>query len=77
MVIPANSLATIEALAQAARPINDDDWGSERQVGAEDKFLELTEEWLTAKQLGDWADYALKATTDEWIDYGLMLVRGK
>jgi hypothetical protein len=59
----------LEALAAAARPINDDEWGSERQIAAENAFhvfvsAELgadTEDMQTAKALSvEMIDEALR-----------------
>jgi hypothetical protein len=62
--------ATYEELAQAARPQDDFDWGSERQITAETAFYE------TVGPLGEaFEQYALKATADEAIDEALRIIR--
>lgn len=64
----ARSLAT---LAQAARPIDDKDWGSERQIAAENAFCAYVETLMHPMVFDEWSVYALKATTDEMIDWAL------
>jgi hypothetical protein len=79
------TIATINTLARAARPINDDDWGTERQINAENAFFAYAKERMFAGRAGKtlapqkqkWADfeaYCLKATTDEMIDEALRLL---
>jgi hypothetical protein len=67
----------IEALAKVARPRTDDDWGSARQVDAENKFFRVVKQLLEADEFEALEDYCLKATTDEMIDKALRLVRAK
>jgi len=59
-------MTDIKVLAELARPINDDDWGSERQIEAENLFFN------TAVRMGLDGDVFvfenLKATTNELID---------
>lgn len=62
------------ALAQAARPINDDDWGSERQIKAFNAFCAAVEAELPRKIFHEWEDWSIKATTDEIIDEALRLL---
>jgi len=67
----------IEALATAARPVNDNDWGSDRQIAAENKFFRAVKATLTPAEFYELEGYCLKATTDEMIDEALRLVRAK
>ena len=62
-------------LKYAAKPFTDDDWGTERQVEAENAFgCFLVDEILPVKDAQKWEEYALKATTEEMVDYGIELV---
>ena len=60
-----------EELIQCARPINDDDWGSDRQVDAEtflyDSVVETFDEEFAAYWL-DKTEYC-KMTIDESLDF--------
>lgn len=71
-------LATIEALeemAEKARPETDDDWGTGRQIAAENAFFEAVAQFIHYPALQDDLDeYCHKATTNEMIDYALTIV---
>ena len=41
----------VETLAQAARPVDDDDWGSDRQVEAENLFFDAVCRELSNEQI--------------------------
>ena len=58
-------------LAEQARPFNDDEWGSERQVSVENKFFNELEQVVTLEDFERTTDYGLKATTDERINYAI------
>ena len=73
----AEMIERFEALAQAARPVDDNDWGSTRQIGAENKFFKSVEALLPDDQFAALTRYCLKATSDEAIDEALRLVRSK
>lgn len=63
------------ALAQAARPVNDDDYGSERQIEAQTAFAEAIDSMLTPEQRTQlWDHDCDKATTDEMIEHALRAV---
>jgi hypothetical protein len=67
--------ADFAELAAEARPKDDAEWGSERQIAAENKFFEKFHE-----AMGDTPDFdrwCLKATTDEMIDEALRLLQSK
>lgn len=72
-------MAILEELAREARPIHDEDYGSDRQIAAENRFYEeLAHRYpVTFSEDGDgeYAHWALKATTEERIDYAMQLVR--
>jgi hypothetical protein len=65
---------TLTELAQAARCIDDTDWGSSRQVEAENAFFDAVRPRLSQRQWDDLEAYCLKATHDERIDRALELV---
>ena len=74
--ISADQMAEFERLAQVARPIDDDDWGTQRQIEAENAFFSAVgldkNEHALGKRFWDWS---LKATTDEALDEALRLLR--
>lgn len=61
-------------LAQAARPITDDDWGSDRQIEAENAFFDYVKTQLPVPLWDELEAYCLKATTDEMVDEALRLL---
>jgi hypothetical protein len=64
-----------DALAKEALPHNDDEWGSERQIDAQNRFTNAVETVLTPETFATYESYCLKATTDEMIEEGLRLVK--
>jgi hypothetical protein len=54
--------------AQAALPINDDDWGSDRQIDAENAFFDAVCPELDDAAIVELEDYSLKETTEERVD---------
>lgn len=60
-------------LASAARPIDESDYGSERQIAAQNRFYDAIMNRLSAEANESLDSYCLKATTDEGIDYALSL----
>lgn len=68
------------ALADDARPksldAGGDDWGSERQIEAQNLFFQELEQVLPADQFGELEKWCLKATTEEMLDEGLRYARG-
>lgn len=67
-------LTVFEAMAQDARALDDEDWGSERQMAAENAFFFATTPWL-GDEHSEFAAWCLKATTDEMLDEGLKRLR--
>ncbi len=61
-------------LAQAARPIDDSDWGSNRQVAAQNAFFEHVEGLLLPAAFADLENFCLHASTGEMIDEALRLL---
>lgn len=57
-----------EALAAPAYPLNDDDWGSNRQLDAENAFFETVERELPGIFSVEFTHWLLKATTEEMLD---------
>jgi len=69
--------AQLYKLAQAARPINQSDWGSERQVAAQNEFFEYVEKQMHPVAFAELEEFALKATTDEMIDEAIKRLEEK
>lgn len=67
----------IEKLAHLARPVNDDDYGSERQINTFNAFTIKMEQILSKEDFELFEDYSMKATTDELVDYGLSLLKNQ
>lgn len=67
---------TLQQLAADARPFDDDEWGSQRQVDAENRFFDECRRRrpATFDETGDFSDWCLKATTEERIDEALRLM---
>jgi hypothetical protein len=61
-------------LAELAATLNGNDWGSEAQIDAENTWVEAAYKELTPEQIEKWDTYALKALTEEAINYGLKLL---
>lgn len=70
-------LTDLEVLAGSARPLNDQDWGSERQIEAENAFFTACEEAYPHlfHEGSEFSEWALKATSEEMIDHALTLIR--
>ena len=69
------TLAALAALAEAARPIDDDDYGSDRQVEAENALFDIIERIVPASIFEEFQNFCLKATTAERIEFGHNLGR--
>lgn len=67
------TIDTLREMAKDARPVSDSEWGSDRQITAENKFCAALERYLKPAGWDHFEDYALKATTEEMLDCGLML----
>lgn len=67
----------LEELAAAARPINDDDWGSERHINAHNDFFDALDlsmsGRLSVEETEKFDSFCAKATSDEMITEGLRL----
>jgi len=61
-------------MAQAARPSDDDDWGTERQIQAENTFFYAVMAILTPEEWDDLEAYALKASVDETVDEAMRIM---
>lgn len=68
-------LSEMQTLAQAARPLNDEEDGSERQIDAENAFFARVEEILPPEVDAALSRYCLKATTDERLDEAMVQIR--
>lgn len=67
--------ATIDDMAKAALPVDDDDWGSERQIKAENAFFTYVERCLPPHIWEDIGDYSYGATVEERVDYATNKVK--
>ncbi len=70
-----NNMQGVEALAAKARPTSDDDWGSDRQVEAQNTFFAAVKCILSDEDFEDLEEWCLKATSDEMVDEALRRVR--
>lgn len=70
-------MKSIKEMAQAARPIDYEDYGSERQINAFNAFTIKMEQILSKEDFELFEDYSMKATTDELVDYGLSLLKNQ
>lgn len=61
-------------LANAARPTDDDDWGSERQIAAQNAFFIAVENEVSEADFSSLEDYCMKATVDEMVDEALRIL---
>lgn len=62
------------AMAGAARALGDDDWGSARQVAAQNAFFLEVERLMHPVAWDEFEMWALKATVDEKVDEALRLL---
>lgn len=62
------------ALVKDARPTSEADWGSDRQVDAENRLWDALEAELPRKVWNELEDYCLKATTDEQLDEAARII---
>jgi hypothetical protein len=67
--------AWLQKLADAARPIDDADWGSDRQIEAENEFCAYACCFMEEAVLDQFDRYVLKATSEEIIDNALDILR--
>lgn len=64
----------VSGLADAALPLSEEDWGSERQIKAEVAFQDALAEVLGEKAWEEFATFTFKATTEEMVAKGLALL---
>ena len=67
-------MADLNKLAALARPLDDDDWGSTRQIDAQNCFSKKSKKVLPANKFADLDSYCLKATTNEMIDHAIEML---
>jgi hypothetical protein len=70
------SMAELEKLAEAAKPLDDDEWGSPRQVEAQNLFFDTVQEMTSDEVFEGLSNYCLKADVYEMIEAGLQAARG-
>lgn len=63
-------------LADDAKPTSESDWGSERQVEAENRLFDAIRDAATPEVFERLEAYCLKATTEEMIDAGVRVFEG-
>jgi hypothetical protein len=63
----------IEELKRNATPINDSDWGTERQIYAENAFFDAVAQVITSDEYSELETYCLKARTEEMLAEGMRL----
>jgi len=68
----AATLATGVKLASAARSTNEADWGSDRQIDAQNAFFDFVMDHISEEAWRDLEDYCLKATSEEMLEEGMM-----
>jgi hypothetical protein len=72
---------TFDQLRQAALPLDDEEWGSPRQMEAQNAFFVVAKRAIQAQPMGEakWAnfenDFCLKATTEEMVDEAIRLMQ--
>ena len=71
--VPQARQAQLDQLAAEARPINDDDYGTDRQINAQNDFTFTLQAILSPEKWENFAEYAHRATPEEMIDYGMSL----
>ena len=75
MTDPRNEVfVDIEDLVQDARPIDDNDWGSDRQVTAEYDLYEALMETYGYDFVTYWEHKSIKMTTEESLDLVLSMI---
>jgi hypothetical protein len=72
--VKSTNITKCEDLANDARPIDDADWGSDRQIAAENKLFAFVRTLLSEAEFEKLQVFCLKATTEEMIDEALLLV---
>jgi hypothetical protein len=66
----------ISELIAQARPIDESDYASERQVNLENKVYDYLKTVLTAQQFKSFTKYCDRASVDERLDAALYVVNG-
>lgn len=69
------ALTALEGKARAALPTDEADWGSERQIAAENAFFSDVKVVLTAEDYADLEQWCIKATTEEMVLEALRRVK--
>ena len=62
---------TLIVMAEDAKPLSDEDWGSERQVAIENAFLNKAHEIFTEFDSHEQHQFSLKATTVDRINFAM------
>jgi hypothetical protein len=72
---PPSPLAELQSLAKDAKATDEADWGSERQVAAENRFFDAFHTAMGDTSAFD--DWCLKATSEEMLAEAMRLVEAK
>lgn len=70
------TITEIENLIAEARPLSEEDYGSERQVNLENEVYSYLGTILSPEQYEAFSNYCSKATVDECLDAALYTVNG-
>jgi hypothetical protein len=70
-------IAHFQKLADIGKPINDDDWGSERQITAQNYFFGEFDINFPELNTAEFEHYCNKARTEEMFDEAMRLIRNK
>jgi hypothetical protein len=65
--------AQMADLAAAARPIDEADYGTDRQITAQNNFTYTLQQILSPEKWENFEDYAHRATPEEMVSYGMQL----
>lgn len=68
-------LPHLETLAKEARCINDDDWGSDRQIAAQNLFFNSIQKAISTDAFEGLEAYCLKANVHEMVDEAMRLAK--
>jgi len=64
----------LQKLLKLEKTSREEEWGSEKQIEAQNSFFEMIEELTTTEEMERISEYALKATTEEMQDFALEVI---
>lgn len=65
----------LEDLASQARCIDEEDWGTERQIKAQNAFFDAVEKIVSKETFAELEGYCMKANVDEMVNEGLRVCK--